>query len=327
MKKLLLFLLLPLSVLAQTKPPFVRTPDGPNIITDYNLKAAKYLIVPISNVSGIPGGSSVDSAGYLRYNPITQVFQGYFGNTKGWADISPNPTITGGIILTLPIVGAVIPTGTPDQVWNAMYRPPLPPTAALSGGTTRQFTGTNLTHNLSWTYGRQATTASISTAVITPGSFNVFGSQPSQPGTVTGSQSVTTTANLNTTYTLTVTGSDGKVTTATTADNWSPFLYVGTCAGTTPTSAEVLAATTKGLSASQVYSMNFTFSGSNLHVFYAYYSAYTTVTSVKDAAGNQAIAAMTLNTVSITDNGFSGTWKTATTNNTYSNANIVLTFQ
>lgn len=289
----------------------------------------------------LPSGAGSQAVSWFSLNPADttggQLWAALGGGKSRWiptyrqminyvAANAPVANITAGTILILPTVGQVIPSGTPDQVWNAMYRPPLPPTAALSGGATRQFSGSNLTHNLSWSYGRQATTATISTAVITPGSFNVFSTQPSQPGTVSGSQSVTTTANTNTTYTITVTASDGKVTMATTADNWQPFLYAGTCAGTTPTSAEVLAAITKALSGGSAYNMNLTFTGSNLHIFYAYYSTYTTITSAKDGAGNQIIGAMTLATQSITDNGFSGTWKTITTNNTYTNANIVINF-
>lgn len=87
MNKLLFILLFPAFCIAQTKPIYVRTPDGPNIISDANLKVAKYFIVPVLDGSGIVGGSAVDSAGYIRYNPTTKAFQGYYGATKGWQPI------------------------------------------------------------------------------------------------------------------------------------------------------------------------------------------------------------------------------------------------
>lgn len=85
-----------IGVNAQTKPVYQRTPDGPNIIADANLKVNKYLIVPVSSASGIPGGSP-DSAGYFRYNDASKKFQGYYGPVKGWADLGGSEVFTADI--------------------------------------------------------------------------------------------------------------------------------------------------------------------------------------------------------------------------------------
>jgi hypothetical protein len=162
------------------------------------------------------------------------------------ASSTPVITITGGTILRVPQPGDVVPSGTPDQVWSAMYRPVLPPTASLTGGGNYQRSASSVTHNLSIAYGRQATTNTILTSggvVFNPGSINKFTTQPAQPGTVSGiTQSVTTVANTNTTYSLTVTATGGLSAGSTTSDNWFPNVYYGRSSNTSATtSTEVLA--------------------------------------------------------------------------------------
>lgn len=94
-------ILLPVFSFAQgSKPVQIRTPNGPQILSDGNLKITTFLIIPASSVSGISAGSNVDSAGYLRYNPSSKTFQGYYGHIKGWLDLVSGsaPAITTNII-------------------------------------------------------------------------------------------------------------------------------------------------------------------------------------------------------------------------------------
>lgn len=255
-----------------------------------------------------------------------------------WAELgpyvaahAPSPTITGGTILALPTIGETITTGSPDNVWNQMYRPPLPPTAGLSGGSQSEYSTSNKTHSLSWSYGRQATTATISTAVINPGSFNVFGSQPTQPGTVSGSQSVTTTANTNTTYTTTVTASSAPTTaTASTADTWAPGIYYGRSTSTTPTSTEILAVAggAKVISTGHAFPSGITVvaSGSN-HPFIAINATQGSITVIKDVNNFDVTSSFPTTTVSVTNvNGYTAnytvyTFVTATSSNYFFTTN------
>lgn len=238
-----------------------------------------------------------------------------------------NPVTSGFTVLQQPSIGTVIAPGTSlDLVFKQLFAPPQNPFVTLSPNVNLQYTGSGTTtSSFTYGYGKNIGTSNILDAKINGSTSGITQSSSGASGSI----SETYTNNTNTSYTLIARTVDSPPLSAsvTVTVNWYPYFYVGTCAGTTPTSAEVLAAATKGLSGGSAYNMNFTFTGTNLHVFYAYYNAYTTITSVKDAAGNQAIAAMTLNTVSLTDNGFFGTWKTVTTNNTYSNANIILTLQ
>src|SRR5260221_4855826 len=159
----------------------------------------------------------------------------YYVNTHSGSNISAFT------VSSLPVIGQVISAGSPDNVAHQLGNQSQSPTASLTGGTLYELTVSNQTHNLSWTYGRQAATLNITTAVINPGSFNVFSSQPSQPGSLSGIQSVTTTANVNTTYTITVTTSDSKTATSSTTDTFLPRLYYGRSVGSSPTTTEILA--------------------------------------------------------------------------------------
>lgn len=306
MKKLLLLLLLPLLSMAQDTPPISPTPVTSPLW--YVTKTGDTIVY-------LYKGATMGYSRMARYKDLASV----------------NPIITGGTILALPTVGQTISTGSPDNVWNQMYRPPLAPTAALSGGSQSEYTITNKTHNLAWSYGRQATTATISTAVINPGSFNLFGSQPTQPGTISGSQSVTTTANTNTIYTITVTASAAPTTaTASTADTWAPGIYYGRASTTTPTSTEILAVAggLKVISTGHAFPSGVTVvaSGSN-HPFIAINSTQGTITVIKDVNGFDVTSSFPVTNVSVINvNGYTATYNvytfvTATSSNYFFTTN------
>lgn len=230
--------------------------------------------------------------------------------------------INGFTVYTAPTIGQVIPTGTPEEVFKALFSQTQPPTATLSGGTVYELTTSNKTHNLSFSYGRQANTATISTAVINPGSLNVYSTQPAQPGTVSGTQSVTTTANTNTTYTLTVTTSEtpAKTTTATTTDTFLPGRYWGRSSISTPSNGVILAVAggDKQLNGSKANSgFTVTASGSN-YVFYAYPSSLGDLTSLT-VGGFASLPAFTKTVISLTNvEGFTQNYNVYTSNNTFS---------
>lgn len=74
-----------IQVFAQ-KTTYQRTNNTNNIIADANLKANVSFLVPHDTTTSLRGAP--DSAGYLKFNPKTKTFQGYYGSVKGWLDIT-----------------------------------------------------------------------------------------------------------------------------------------------------------------------------------------------------------------------------------------------
>jgi len=251
---------------------------------------------------------SMGSPGFLYFYSKAQTDSAAAGSS----------TITGRTISSLPEIGQVITTGTPNEVFIQLYGQTQVPTASLSGGTTYELGITAATHNLSFSYGRQAATATISTAVITPGQLNVYSTQPAQPGSVSGTQSVTTPSNTNRTYTLTVTTSDAKVATATTTDTWLPGRYWGRSSSATPDNTIILAVAggNQELSSSVAGTFTITASGSN-YPFFAYPLSEAALTSIKDVNGFEVISAFNVTTVSVTNvNGYTQNYRVYTLNST-----------
>lgn len=240
----------------------------------------------------------------------------YNGVTYGWWNAGV--TIPGGAITTIPVVGFNPGSNLSAGQWiiDSFYGTQAP-TASLTGGTVFELTVSNQTHSLSWSYGRMSNTATIASATINPGSFNIFGSQPTQPGVVTGSQSVTTTANTNTTYTELVTTSDGKTATSTTTDTFLPRFYYGRCVGTAPTTTEILAFAggSNPLSASHAQGpFTIVASGSN-YFFFSYPASEGAVTIIKDVNGFDVTTSFNLTTVTLVNSqGFSSTYNRYTHN-------------
>lgn len=240
---------------------------------------------------------------------------GYFKLNSGGGG-----TIPGGPITSIPVLAFNPGTGLSASAWIiAAFYASQAPTSALTGGTVYELTVSNKTHNLNWSYGRQSATATIASAVINPGTFNVFGSQPTQPGTISGIQSVTTTANTNTTYSLLVTTSDAKTATATTTDTFLPNYYYGRSATTTPNTATILTVAGGGnnLSASRGQTFIVTASGNN-YIYFAYPSTEGALTSLT-VGGFQSLSAFTQSTVSLTNaSGFTQNYFLYVSNNTFS---------
>ena len=122
------------------------------------------------------------------------------------------------------------------------------PTASLSGGFAQErlATGANLTYTLNWGAGRQGAgtnilaTATLSSIVVA-GNSESF-TQPSAPGSVSGTQSVSIARNTTTSFTNSVTATDGKSASAGTSFTFYDKRYLGWSTSTTPTNDEILAA-------------------------------------------------------------------------------------
>ena len=151
--------------------------------------------------------------------------------------------IPGGPITSLPAVadnpGTNIPVST--FIINEFYKNQSP-TATLTGGAIIDYTSAGSTaKTLNWSAGRQFATNPLSSIVVA-GVGQSF-SQPSAPGTVSGTQSVNVPANTTTTYQNVVTTTDGKTATASTTFTSELRIYAGFVSSTTPTSADIIAAT------------------------------------------------------------------------------------
>ena len=101
--------------------------------------------------------------------------------------------------------------------------------------------------NLNWTAGRLgATSTSNATAplsTITVGGVGQSFSQPSAPGTVSGTQAVTIPTNTNTTESIVVVTTDGKSASQSINIQSQYQLYVGYVSSSTPSDADIIAAT------------------------------------------------------------------------------------
>jgi len=144
-----------------------------------------------------------------------------------------------------PITGSVATGITPNTrdligFINAIFYPTQVPTASLTGGETRELmaAGADLNYTLSYTAGRQAATEPLASIVVA-GNTKTF-TQPSAPGTVSGTQAVTVVRNTNTTFTNTVTTTDGKQAQASTGVYWSAKFYYGFVSSATPSNSEVI---------------------------------------------------------------------------------------
>ncbi|EHQ30007.1 hypothetical protein [Mucilaginibacter paludis] len=257
---------------------------------------------------GFTNNTPITTSGTLNVDTVSAIA------TKYYASIA-SPKIPGGAISSIPAIGDNPGTNLTSSAWiiSEFYKSKVP-TATLTGGSLSEYSTASKTHNLAWSYGRQDVTQPIASAVINPGSFNVFGTQPAAPGTVSGSQSVTTSANTNTTYTITVNTTDSKTATATTTDTWAPGIYYGRCAGTAPTQAEVLAVAggAKSIATGHAGTWVVTASGSN-HPFIAINSTQGNITLIKDVNNFDVTSSFPSSSVSVTNvNGYTATYTTYT---------------
>ncbi len=126
---------------------------------------------------------------------------------------------------------------------NNLFYPSQVPTASLSGGENRELmaAGAALNYTLNYSAGRQPSTAPLQSIVVA-GVTKSF-TQPSAPGSVSGTQAVTVTRNVNTNFSMSVTTTDGKSAGASAGIYWYPSYYYGFVPTQSPTDADILAMT------------------------------------------------------------------------------------
>lgn len=168
----------------------------------------------------------------------------YVSNGHWWYRLggSSGGIIPAGPITTIPTVGFNPGTnlGSDSFIIKTFYGA-QPPLATLTGGGIFEFTSAStVSATLNWSASRQSATAPISTIVVA-GTSQSF-SQPSTPGTVSGTQGVTVTTNTGTTYNNVVTTTDAQTVTASTTFTYRSKYYIGYVATSTPTDANIIAA-------------------------------------------------------------------------------------
>lgn len=230
----------------------------------------------------------------------------------------------GGTISSTPIVGQFI-TKTSIKNWiDSAFYATQPPTATLTGGTTlEKHSAGTVSKTLSWSASRQAVTAPLASIVV--GGVTQTFSQPSQPGTVSGTQSVTLTYNTNATFTNAVTTTDNKTATASTTYTFQNSRYWGYTSTSSPTDANIISISGGGTDlvgsrAKTTFSIIIT--GSTQFIYYAYPASFGNLTSFV-VGGFESIGAFTLITRSFTNaSGFAESYNIYVSNNTFSNTTI-----
>lgn len=121
------------------------------------------------------------------------------------------------------------------------------PTATISGGFLQELinpTGDPLVYTVNWTAGRLAAgvnaKATDPIATILVGGIPQTFAQPPPGSTVSGTQSISVPRNINSTFSIVVTTTDGKTATASTVYPFSPKRYFGWTTTTSPTDEEIL---------------------------------------------------------------------------------------
>jgi hypothetical protein len=249
------------------------------------------------------------------------------GINTGDQDLSFNAT-TPSTSSVIGINGVTLGTNTIAATLQALLYPSQPPTATLTGGLQLELmaSGADLPYTLNWSGSRQGATQNLSSIVVA--SVAQTFTNPSAPGTVSGTQAVSVTRNTNVTYANVVTTADGKTNTSTTTSfNFFPRKYWGRSATNSPSNADLLAALGGGSefgTAKAKTSFNITASGTNF-IFYAYPTSFGLLSSLT-IGGFESLPTFTQSTVSVTNaSGFVQNYYIYTSNNAFSStaSNII----
>lgn len=169
-------------------------------------------------IAGEPGAQIiVGNTTYIRDSTATQ-----------WLVLGGSGSlIPGGAITSLPELGDNPGTNITSEnfIIEEFYKSQAP-SATLTGGATLEFrSAQTMNYTLNWSAGRLAATEPLQ-SIIVAGQAESF-TQPSAPGTVSGTQGVSFPANTDITYSNIVTTTDSKSTTATMTFSFLPKRYYG----------------------------------------------------------------------------------------------------
>ncbi len=219
-----------------------------------------------------------------------------------------------------PITGSVATGQNPNTndlvAWlNTVFYPTQSPIVGLTGGQQLELhSAGSFNATLNWTAGRQAATETINTIVV-DGVSKGF-AQPGPGNSVSGTHDVSVTYNTNKTVSSTVTTSDGKTATASTAFTFLPKRYWGRTASTAATESDLLASAggSNALSNNKAGTFSITASGSN-RVFYAYPSNLGDLSNI-NIGGLESLSSFTKTVISFTNvSGYTQNYNVYTSNN------------
>lgn len=233
MKNIILLLISLFSYLTSFGQQYQR--DNTYGIQYQRIKIDSALLLPFKDTSN--ASSVVVRPGMLIMNRIDSLL--YVFNGSYWKPVSSGPeTFYGNRPITLDVAGflGVNPGSDTISTWlTNLFYPSQSPTASMTvtyNEITHQTdtvenmpSGADLDVVLNWTAGRQAATEPLSSIKI--GNASQTFTQPSAPGTVSGTYDTVVVRNTNTTYTLTVTTTDSKSATATSRILWYSKRYWG----------------------------------------------------------------------------------------------------
>lgn len=207
---------------------------------------AKLLRIPLRDEAEIPskpGALSTDGHNKLyiwdgaSWNETT--------NTTIILDSTGNvirqDTLLAGPFSSVPTIGFNPGTNlTPAQIMQAAFYNSQAPAASLTGGQIIELmeTGEDLSFTLNWTAGRNFATQPIASIVVA-GTTEDF-SQPDVNASVSGTEAVSVTRNVNTTFSIAVTTEDSKTAAASTSFVFEGRRYAGWSASSSPSDATIL---------------------------------------------------------------------------------------
>ena len=160
-----------------------------------------------------------------------------------WQKINGESKFAGGVITSLPAIGNNPGSNiTSSDFIVSQFYASQPPIATISGGGTFEFKPAgNTNQTLIWTAQRQSATEALS-SIFVDGVSQVF-TPPNIGVVVSGTKTVSVPNNITTTYNNIVNTVDNKTAIATTSFIWQNKIYAGFVSSTTPTDAEIIAAT------------------------------------------------------------------------------------
>lgn len=137
------------------------------------------------------------------------------------------------------VTGVNLGTTTTVSTLNQLLYPSQPPTATLTGGGNFELmaSGVQMPFVLNWSAGRQAATAGLQSIVVA-GTNETF-TQPAPSASISGTQAVSVSRNVNTSFTNTVTTTDGKTDVASVSYNFFAKRYWGFWSTASPSDATV----------------------------------------------------------------------------------------
>jgi hypothetical protein len=255
-----------------------------------------YVIGGVTKKLNISKISKVDSV-YIKNDTL---FTAKNGITKSYKLASGADTLIAGAFTSVPSVGFNPGNNlTPSQIIKAAYYASQAPTATLTGGQTLELItgGANINYTLNWSAGRLSATQPLST--ITVGGISQTFTQPSAPGTVSGTQVVGVQRNITNTFQNIVTTSDGKSGTASTSFTFLPKRYFGWVTTNTPVDADLI---TAGGELTSNFTKTWTQAapGSAKYLVFAYPASFGLLPHI-DINGFPSIASFNLTTRSVTN--------------------------